>query len=79
MVGCCKLLGARILCSCSCSGRSGYNVPINLQQDKWYSLFCNILSLNEWKSVLPLKVRALRMGYSVYFRLKATFYYKVQS
>ena len=39
----------------SCPGRSGYNVPINLQQDKCYSLLCNILSLNEWKSVLPLR------------------------
>ena len=48
-------------------------VPVNLQQDKCYSLFCNFLSLYEWKSVTPLKVRALRMGYLVYFRLLATF------
>ena len=46
-----------------------HNVPVNLQQDKCYSLFCNFLSLYEWKSIIPLKVRALRMGYPVYFRL----------
>ena len=50
----------RILCSC--------NVYIGqLQWNKSYSLFCNILSLYEVRSVTPLKVRALRMGYSVYF------------
>ena len=48
--------------------RSGQDVPVNLQ-DKRCSLFCNFLSLYEWKSVVPLKVRALRMGYPVYFRL----------
>ena len=32
-------------------------------------MFCNFLSLYEWKGVIPLKVRALRMGYPVYFRL----------
>ena len=47
-VGCCRLLGAGILCSCSCSPRSGCDVPVNLQQDKCYSLFCNFLSLYEW-------------------------------
>ena len=49
------------------------HIPVNLQQDKCYSLFCNFLSLYEWKSVIPLKVRALRVGYPVYFRLYATF------
>ena len=44
-------------------------VPVNLQQDKCYSLFCNFLSLYEWKNVTLLKVRALRMGYHIYFRL----------
>ena len=29
MVGVCKLLGAGILCSWSCSCKSGYKVPIN--------------------------------------------------
>ena len=66
MVSCCKLLG--ILCSQSCLHRSGH-IPINLQQDKCYALFCNFLSLYEWKSDKPLKVRTLRMGYPVYFRL----------
>ena len=56
--------------------RSGHNVPIKLQQDDCYSLFCNFLSLCEWKSAMPLKVRALRMGSRVYFRLSATFFYK---
>ena len=38
-----------------------------------FSLFCNFLSLHEWESIIPLKVRALRMGCAVYFRLQATF------
>ena len=73
MVGCCKLLGVRIICSYRYTGRSWLDVPINLQQDKCYSLFCNFLSLCEWISVIPLNVRALRMGYRVYFRSGATF------
>ena len=48
--------------------RSGHDVPINLQQDKRYSLFCNFLSL--------LKVRALRVGYPMYFRQWIPFFYK---
>ena len=76
MASCCKLLGVGILWSCSCPSRSGHNVPINLQQDKCYSLFCNFLSLCEWRSVIPLKVRALRMGYHLYFRLWATLFYR---
>ena len=46
----------------SCLGRSGHNVPINLQQDKYYSLFYNFLSLCEWKSVKLLKIRTLRLS-----------------
>ena len=56
VAGCCKLLGAGhtwsdviILCSFSCPCRSGHDVPVTLQQDKFYSLFCNFLSLYEWK------------------------------
>ena len=75
VAGCFKLLGARILCSYSCPHRSGQDVPINLQKDKC-SLFCNFLSLGEWKIVTPLKIRALRVGYHVYFRLEAAFFYK---
>ena len=71
--GCCKLPGVRIPCSCSCPCRSGPHVPLNLQQDKCYFLFLNFLFLYEWKSVRPLKVRPLRMGSPVYFRLWATF------
>ena len=74
VAGCCTLLCFRSLYSCSCSGRSSPDVSLNLQQSKCYSLFCNILSVHEWgKVVLPLKVRALRMGCPVYFRLQATF------
>ena len=46
---------------------------VNLQQDKCYFLFCNFSSLYEWKSVTPLKVRALKKGSPVYFRLPGTF------
>ena len=60
IVGCCELLGVNILCPCSCPCRSGHIVPVNLQ-DKCYSLFC-FLSLYEGESIIPLKVRALRMG-----------------
>lgn len=38
-------LDARILCSCSCPGRSGHNAPINLQELECYSLSCSFLSL----------------------------------
>lgn len=38
MVGCCKLLGARILCSSDSYCSSSNSVPINLQQGKYYSL-----------------------------------------
>ena len=31
------------------------------------------LSLYEWKSNIPLEVRALKMSYHVYFRLYVTF------
>ena len=47
IVGCCKLLGVGILCSCCCPCRSGHCVSVNPQQDKYYSLFCKFLSLNE--------------------------------
>ena len=76
MAGCCKLLGAGILCSCSCLCRSGHNGPINLQQDYCYFQFCNFLSLYEWENVMPLTVRTLRMGYHAYFRLDITFFYR---
>ena len=72
MVGwCCKFLGAGILCSCSCPDRSSHDVPVNLQHDKCYFLYCRkfLVSLYEWESVILLKVRALRMGYPVYFKL----------
>ena len=52
-------------------GRSDHSVPVNLQQDHCYSLSHNFL-LCKWKSVILLKVRALRLGSPVYFRLQAT-------
>lgn len=48
--------------------RSVHDVPVNLQQTS-VVLFYNFLSLYEWRSVMPLKIRALRMDYSVYLKL----------
>ena len=48
VVGCCRLLGIGILCSCSCPHKSGHDIPINFQQDKYCSLFCSFSSLYEW-------------------------------
>ena len=39
-------------------------------KNQCYSLLCNFFCLYEWKGVTPLKVRALRKGYPVYFRLR---------
>ena len=58
-----------ILCSYSSPPRSDHDVAGNLQQDKCYSLFCNFLFVYEIKSVIYLKVRALRKGSSLNFRL----------
>lgn len=38
VVGCCKLLGAGILCAYSFPQRSGHSVTVNLQQDTCYTL-----------------------------------------
>ena len=78
VVGCCRFLSVGILCSYSWTHRSGHDVLVNLQQNKCYSLFCNFLSLYDGggRSVIPLKLRALRIGYSVYFRLLAISSYK---
>ena len=54
MVACYKFLGVGILCSCSYSYRSGHDIPVNLQHDNCYFLFCNFLSLDKWKSVICL-------------------------
>ena len=54
--GCCQLLGAGILGSCSCPRRSSVLFSVNLRQDKCSSLFCNFISPYEWK-VTSLKVR----------------------
>ena len=42
--------------------RSGLSVPLNLQLDKRYSLFCDFPPLCEWIAT------ALRIGYPVFFR-----------
>ena len=48
-------------------GRSGHSVPVNLQQDKCYSLFCNWLY--KWKSVVcTLKGQSFENGLSYIFR-----------
>ena len=73
VVGCCKLLGLGILCSCICPHGSDQDVSVHLQQDKYYSLFCNVLILSKWKSLIPVKVRALKMVCPGCFRLLAAF------
>lgn len=70
VVGCFKLLDARILCSNICLLRSDFSVPIN-QQHKCYSLFGNFLSLHEEKKQ---KFGALTMDYPVCFRLQVPFF-----
>ena len=54
MVGCCKLLGISFVLADVGVG-SGHSVSVNLQQDKYYSLFCNFLSLHECKSCYTSK------------------------
>ena len=76
MSGCCKLLGAGMLCSYTCPCRSGYNILINLQQENFYFLFFNFLSLYEWKTITSLKFRTFKIVYPVYFGLLSTFFYK---
>ena len=49
VVSCCKHLGAASLCSWPCPGRWGHNVPVSLQQNNCFSLFCNFLSKNRTK------------------------------
>ena len=65
--GCCKLLGAEILCSCRRPHRSGHSVPRNFQQDKWYSLFCHLSSLCKQKCY-TFKNQNLKNGLSHIFR-----------
>ena len=59
-------------CSGSCPCRSSHGVPVNLQRDKCYSLFCDVLSLYGL-----LKIRTLIICYPVYIRLYATFVFKM--
>ena len=64
-VGCCTLLGVGILCAPS----SSHDVPINLQQNKCYSLFCNFLISIRMEKCYTLKGQSLENSYPVYFRL----------
>ena len=66
VVSCCRLLGVGILCSCSCPHKSGHTVPVNLWQDKYYFLFCN-LSLYEWKCHI-FEDQSLENGLSCIFQ-----------
>ena len=54
-----QTLRCRIVCSCSCQCKSGHDVSINPQQDKWCSLFSNSLSLYKQKSRSSLVVQWL--------------------
>ena len=60
MVSYYKLLGARILCSCSCPCRSGHSVsytaPTRQMLFSVYLREYNFLSQYEWKSVIALEV-----------------------
>ena len=47
----------------SCLGRSGHNVPINLQLNKRYSLFCSFL-----KKCSIIKSQSLENGLSCVFQ-----------
>ena len=64
----CKLLGAETLPFAAAHIGQLADAPVNLQEDRC-SVFCNFLSPYEWKSLILLKVTALRIGCPVYFRL----------
>ena len=51
LVGCCRLLVLKSFVLAAFHLRSGHSVLINLQQDECYSLICNFLSLNGWKTL----------------------------
>ena len=67
------LLGIGILCSCSCPCRSGHDVPINLNNSNVILYSATFYRYVNGKVLYPLKVRALRKGYPVYFKLSAMF------
>ena len=55
-----------------CPLRSGRGVPVTSNKEN--VVLCSTTFICIWmKSVMPLKARALRMGYLAYFRLEATF------
>ena len=51
-----------ILYSCNCPHRSGHTIPINPQQDKCYSLFCNFLIAILMGKCYTLKGQSLENG-----------------
>ena len=53
------------------SMKIGYEVPVNFQQDKHYSLFCNFLSQMSEKCY-TFKCQSLRNGPSCTFNIKET-------
>ena len=65
MTVCYKVLGAGILCSCSCLGRSGHNVPINLQEDNCYFVFCNFLISIKMEKCYTFEGESLENGQSL--------------
>ena len=62
MTVCDKVLGAGILCSCSCLGRSGHNVPINLQEDNCYFVFFNFLITMKMETYYTFEGESLENG-----------------
>lgn len=59
-----QLLDAETLCP----HWPDYNATVNLQLNECSSLF-TFYSSCEWKSIILFKVKALRIGYPVYFKL----------
>ena len=62
VIGGCKLLGAEILPFAAAHRGQLADAPVNLQEDRCSSVFCNFLSPYEWKSLTLLKAGALRIG-----------------
>ena len=67
VVGCCMLLGIRIPCPYSCPFRSDHNVPVTF--NKTDVILYSAAFISTWmRSGIP--------SYHVYFKLKATLFYK---
>lgn len=68
MVSYCRLLGVKILCSCSYRCRSGRYVPKNLQQRE--CLFCNFYLYVNGKVLYTFKGQSLEKGLSCIFQAR---------